>query len=426
MKKIYLILMTCFILFSCGDKDEMIFDGEISKDAISFEAVPGGALLRYSLPDNPDIFAIQAKYKNFKGETIVCKGTYDAESILLKGFIEEESNVPVEISTMDNKGNLSKSIEMSFSTLKCAASTFFDNLEVLTYWRGFRIRYSASGNPDGFVHVGKITMNPRTQENDTIIVKSFPINEGEYTIRFPEESNMETNKTDVFIWTEDFRGNIVKEKVFANIPASLDKLADPNDFSFSGSSYESTSKWNQFGKRYLFDGDKKGVFRAQQSFIGGYCFLSNKRAVPGDWIIDLKEEKELSRMKLYCPVNTDTWPSSIYRSPIYYMPNRVIAYGSTDGNEWDELGEFYQSKYLPDNQKWCFACKDPAQKCLTLEEVEAADPISMNINFMMTEKKYRYLKFKVSEVFQGYHGSYWANTENRVALMEIEVYEKKN
>ena len=59
MKNTILILLLIFGLFACEDNDSY-FDASIPQENVSFEAIPGGAIMYYDLKGYKDIFSIRA------------------------------------------------------------------------------------------------------------------------------------------------------------------------------------------------------------------------------------------------------------------------------------------------------------------------------------------------------------------------------
>lgn len=430
MKRLFLFLIIICAIFSCQNEDDIYFDASFDGVELTFEPITGGAIMKYKLPAKSDIYAVQATYKDYKGEEMTVKGTYLSNEIILSGFIDDEASVPVKITLVDNKGNASKSIDRSFSTSKSAAKAFFDDLEVKPYWSGFFVKYKAPEITDGFVHIAYIGTNYMTKELDTLLIKTFPIESGEIVKRFPDICNRETQTTTVVVWTEDFRGNIVEKKIYNDIPAAMDELIDPSNFDFNGSSVE-RPEW-KIGWKYLFDGDTKGetmVHNGANSVC--YSFISNPYAVPGFFSIDLQEERELSRFKLYAALNNDIeWHWDYWGNvPGALLPNHVKVYASNDPyqpiEEWDYMGEYFESVNTPEQDRWMYPMIDPAKVFKKVSDIEKEDAAFMQINFDITGKKYRYLRFEVLEVYQGeYWGYFKANEDLKVSFHEVEVYGK--
>ena len=220
--------------------------------------------------------------------------------------------------------------------------------------------------------------------------------------------------------SEDSRGNLVKKEVFKDVPAAFRELMDPTNFEFTGPSDEDMG-WIKrgVGKEYLFDGELKGKRFIETIGSEGYVFRTPLYSIPNEWILDIKEERVLAGVKIYAPLHVRiSWEFNFHISR--KLPNHVKVYGSIDGDNWEELAEFYQASQSPYEDRWCFATLDNSRYIRTNEELEAAEPCFMDIGFDLSENKYRYLKIEILELFEGL-----GDPDNQVVMSELEVYVKK-
>ena len=98
MRKILFLLLVLSGFIACKDDDEIGFDVPVEFRNISFDAVPGGAVMRYKLPDNTDIFGVRVRYTDAFGKQMYKDGSYLSDTLLLSGFTEAREEVPVQIS----------------------------------------------------------------------------------------------------------------------------------------------------------------------------------------------------------------------------------------------------------------------------------------------------------------------------------------
>ena len=172
-KVLFAITVLCG-LWACKD-DKVVFDAPVPGDAIAFEPASGGAIMRYTLPQNTDICGICAHYVDEQGEEVTIVGTAFADSVLLTGFHAPQEHVPVSITVLDNNNVESASIERTFSTLASAPYAFMDSIQVISTWGGVRIEASYTGTASGIVDVYRVGTNPFTKEIDTLYVTNFSI-----------------------------------------------------------------------------------------------------------------------------------------------------------------------------------------------------------------------------------------------------------
>lgn len=77
-----------FVLGACSD-DEKFLDVSVSESAITFEAVNGGAVMRYDIPASTNIYIVQARYTDAQGQEIKVSSSVFLDSLELMGFNEE-------------------------------------------------------------------------------------------------------------------------------------------------------------------------------------------------------------------------------------------------------------------------------------------------------------------------------------------------
>lgn len=442
MKRIILYTLVLCTFFACKD-EEPIFDAKIEASQISFVPFEGGAYMNYNLPQNAGIRYIVAEYTNFKNEPVTVKASYLSNTVKLKGFVDAEKDVLVYVSLEDKQGNRSEKQTLRFSTLKSAAKSFFDDLQIKEYWDGFVMEYTAPEIIDAFVHIGVIDTNRITNKIDTLLLKTEIINSGNNRIKYAGVSK-DKDSTDVVIWTEDFEGNPIKKQVFPKVPSAKTKLLDLSVAPFYGSSLEYRRR--NASKKFLFDGDKNGVKRVEYGEDNqGFTFVSGTNEVPGNWVIDLGKEEILGIVRLYCTLHSSAisyWSRFWQGNPAFSTPNRFKIYGSNDPNlpfsqwqaarkcdgsgEWVELGEYHQDIFTPEAERWVYPLYDPLTDYNDAASISEADPAFAEVLIDLTGASYRYVRLEVLETFKYQDDSNVdSNPDKRVILSELEVYVKK-
>lgn len=432
MKKFLILFVFWSIFLSCEDNDKISFGEDVSELELTFEAIPGGAIMKYKFPENSTANFIEAKYKDFKGNVFTVLGTHLDNSITMNGFIEAEDNVQVKISLLDSQGNRSKSATYNFSTKRSAASAIFDELKVESYWNGFKLSYSPTELSDGFIHVAYLGENALTDGLDTILLKSYTIDRNGGNYYFSGAKTTDNTSTAV-VWTEDFRGNIVKKKVFKDIETYATKMLPQENLTLTGNYISSVENdYNKFGWKYLFDGDKNGARSLREGTIYStyymqehFTFISDANGVDYDgWIVDLGTENVISNVRIYAQLSlalTPVW-NYLYQYFGDKLPCEVKVYASNDMVNWEEKAEYYQHPETPKAERWCYAAVNKGKAYDNHKDLEAADPCYLDLNFDVEETKYRYIKVQVLDVYEQSSGR---NNERRVTFNELEVYVKK-
>ena len=437
MKRILFISFILLAFWGCSDDDSFSFGSLMSQEDIRFKAQPGGAMMYYKLPDENEIFGINVRYKDAQNIEVLKTSDYGSDSLFLDGFNEARQGVSARVTLVDNKGNESKSMEVTFNTEESAPYAFIDKAQVLPSWGGFQVLYESPGQASGMVHIFYLGTNPLTQGPDTILVKSFPILKGGDTLTFPLAQMREKNT--IIVRTEDYRGYRVGQKIWPDIESYISERLPltENDFDAGGKSLERDNM--KVGLKYLFDGDLKGEQRintGKQEEM--FTFLAGPDAIGKPMFVDLGEEKVpasiriygLLRMKLLMPVS-NPWN----QFPEAKLPCDVTVYGGNDKNcnAWDKLGSFVQSPSLTPKERWDWRCdqNNTEDRLGDPEALNAADPCYMEVSFFASPKRYRYLKIVVNDTFD--LGEQYAefndelgNPENYVTMHELEVYVKKD
>lgn len=453
MKRHKWILIFLLLGFLACNDDDVEFIVSPNGLEIDFKPVAGGAMMYYSLPRNGEIFAMNVRYTNSQGKSVLKACGYGGDSILLDGFTRKVSDVSARISFVNKNNKESGEFEYKFNTLNSAPWDFFEGLQVEAYWGGFKVNYTAPEVVTGIAHVFYLGTNMTTKQEDTLLVQSFPINRGVNTMSFKPQQEKKAHT--VIIRTEDFQGYRVRQEIYPNIDAYLTEKwpMTPDDFNDFGLSQENEAA--KSGVKYLFDGELRGRERLIDSkdenpmsrpYTAVVCtYLAGPMSFNKPIVLDLKEEKVPGWVRLYCmqPINAQF--TSNAANPLgkmwrgFYidkLPCKLTVYGSKQedpySDAWVKLGELDQKpESIQNKESWAFRNWQLGEAVLPekIEEFEQFDPISVDIEFAAGKETYRYLKIVVEDTFRrpgelSLETNY--NTEQYFTLHELEVYVKKD
>lgn len=446
--KYILLLFIVFGFWACQDDDDGTFRITMSKENVHFKATPGGAVMYYYLPSDGDVFSLNLRYTDARGQEVLKVGGYGGDSLIIEGFNEARKGVPAQVTLVNRRNEESSAIEVSFDTENSAPYAFFESAEVSPYWEGFQVTYEAPDQVAGMAHVFYLGTNPLTHNPDTILVKSFPILRGRDTMRFRLQQLREKNT--IILRTEDYRGYRVKQKIWEDVEAyGLEKLnlSEANFIDKYNLSQE--IERDKLGAKYLFDGDLKG----KQRMLGGdrfsvYTFLAGPNAREVPFIFDMNQAEVPACVRIYgmlkfdVPFPDNTYPKNDHLSSEIWMgtykdklPCYVTLYGGNDkdGDDWKELGSFYQNRLTLEEDRWSVRCSHKNYLYRNEEELATAEPAYIEIMFTASKlEKYRYLKLIVNDVFvYDYYVAYGIITDNYnqakyVTMHEFEIYVKKD
>lgn len=454
IRKTLFLFVTLACLWACNDDDEIGFDVPVEfRKELSFTPIPGGAIMKYYLPDNSDIFGVRVTYKDAWGYDITKEGTYLVDSLRLSGFNEAQQNVPAQVRFFNNAMEESAPIDVTFDTQDSAPVSFFDNLTVNSFWGGFSLSYTSPGMVDGMVHVLYVGTNPRTQQTDSILIMSTPIIENGDTLNFVLQQVLD--EVTVVVRTEDYRGYRVKQEIFAGLPNLYKDTLDAMEFDFRFTGNIVTDTEYEFGEQYLFDGDKKGDRRRQhllenRNSYQYSTFVAGPNAFGERFIIDLREPKVPASVNLYAYVNFGTnwpFPTSWYDFPALVadvwnnsytskLPCKVKMYGTNENPETVDLASCtllykldQETSYAGWDASWAVRTDDyysisPSYLSVTEAEYAAVQPVVLEMLCNYSGETYRYLIFVVEDTFNGeafYESGTDYNTREYISFNELEV-----
>ncbi len=466
IRKILFLLPILFVFVACKDDDGSGFDVPVEFRNISFDPVPGGAVMRYKLPDNMDIFGVRARYKDVYGRNLVKEGTYLTDTLLLNGFTDARVNEPVQLTFLNSKLEESAPIEKTFNTEAAATVALFDNLTVNPFWGGFNVTYTSPSIVDGTVHVFYVGINPTTKKEDNILMGSFPILEGGDTLNFELKQALDELK--VVIRTDDFEGNQVKSQLYTGIDALSMEMLSPDQYTFSfPKDLAIEDEEHQIGVKYLFDGQKKGAnYRKNRQQGEKYkfgTFVAGPNAFGERFVIDFGTPRVPAMLRgdafLYhgysYPYSNPDWPdpnldmfvcnlwNAVYTSR---LPAIIRVYGTNDDPKTVALDKCTLLYKLEDDpgwanfysNAWCrysdysygpHASKD-AFKNKDDNTFEAADPISLDMKCNYSGASFRYVFFIVEDTYMSrrwsnnYPYGFEENANEYITFDELEVFVK--
>lgn len=451
MKNSCFILFILLALWSCKDDDTTLFDVTVAnpEEVFTFDAIPGGAIMTYSVPKDAGVYYVEAQYTNVQNKLVTVRGSYLSTTMELSGFSEARTDVPVNIYLCDRNDNRSAPIHRVFSTIDSGPVAFFDKVKVESSWNGFRIMYDNPEFSKGLAHVFYLGVNPLDHKPDTILIESFPLTPGADTLTFQLKQSASTNT--IFIRTEDVKGFRVITKSWENIaayttekyPITKEQFTDPYGYAVE----ENTDY--KYGKEYLFDGETKGKYMLQYSTGGGpfncKIFLTKPDACGQPFIIDYGKPQLTAMIKMYSPVKVGTWASStgVLKDHKYAtllearisnkLPCDVTIYGSDSPDPkgtWTQIGKSKVSPEQAWEKRWCtnVCTQNYEVPTYTANTIDSAEDVFLDIVCDVMAKEYRYVKIVVNDVFrlESYYSSAAKENTNKVfVLSELEVYVKE-
>ncbi len=427
MKKsiLWICLLLFGVLFACHDDDNACLEVPVAEEDIWFTPVSGGAVMHYRVSGPTDVYAVCARYTDAQGKKMTVSSSVYQDTLVLLGFNEARESVPVEIVFTDKNNVESAPVYRTFSTLVSGPYAFLDGVEMEEAWNGVNLRFNYDGEATGLINVYYVGKNAYTQKTDTLFASNMSIvkekKEAFFGINFDHDENT------VVVEVEDYRGYVAHRKVWTGVknfasemlPVSEFELKDPGNWSLE-------DPLQEFGIKYLTDGDKKGYKRLATGNSNVYYTYCTKNGAKGSYVlVDMKQARVPASVRLYSLFNLTE--ASIYWNDPFYMnyddrlPSDIKAYGSNDEEDWALLGSYYTYPYESAANGWGNSYVGPLK---TRTQMDLVDPRYCEIVFKLGEDAYRFLKVQVDGTFSKNSGL-WANTKENISYHELEVYVKK-
>ena len=267
MRNTILLILLMSVLFACSDDDNGGFDVEINEDMFSFTPTEGGAIMRYNLADRR-VNKVSVEYTDEFGESVYKIADYSVDTLLLDGFNQAHTEIPVKVAFLDKNENASKALHFTFDTRPSSLYTFFDEVAVNPYWNGFQLVFNLEGRAEGSASVYFVGTNPTTKERDTLFLENFLLEAGPNVKAFSMTDSQIQDSYTVVVTTEDNRQRIVRKQVWNDVVGAKRVLIPNANFELLDPFHKiitepySTADWRRpgaLGAEYLFDGDVKGT-----------------------------------------------------------------------------------------------------------------------------------------------------------------------
>lgn len=118
MKKYIVSCILCSMLASCNEVTMSPVDKDTEAPHIitnvNVESIPGGAFIKYDLPDDPDLLYVKAAYKLDNGELQVVNASCLDKKLKVEGFADVKE-YELFLTSVDRSGNESEAVVVKFT-----------------------------------------------------------------------------------------------------------------------------------------------------------------------------------------------------------------------------------------------------------------------------------------------------------------------
>ncbi|MDR0700585.1 MAG: DUF4959 domain-containing protein [Tannerella sp.] len=382
----YIFLPLLALLYACAEdrKPEIIIDSDPPKPVsdVRVTNIPGGAVLKYQLPDDEDLLFVKAAYSYKEGHRAEARSSLYCDSIKILGFGTEDERT-VELSAVDRSKNESTPISAKIKPLEAPVSIIGKTIEIMPDFGGVHLYWQ---NPDRAEI--SVVLEKEDNNNEFVPVETFysTMANGDVAAR-----GMDTIPGNFRAYVQDRWENksIITE---ATLTPLFEQLFDRLKFQALYIEGDEPMAWGWVLSQ-LFDGDLTTGFHTAQG-TGRWP----------QWItFDMGIVGKISRIKVWQRDESGSW---IFR---HGNPKRFEIWGTNDVDnmeDWDAWTKMME-------------CESVKPSGLPEGENSAEDLalIAAGEEFVCSPEApaVRYLRMKVLENWSG--GDFFH-------LMEIEVYGK--
>ncbi|WP_316818525.1 DUF4959 domain-containing protein [Pedobacter nyackensis] len=279
MKRIYIVLYLLMVLVSCKEDDissslktDDVAPGQLKK--VDIENIPGGAKIRYELPDDKDILFVEANYKLADGIAKNVKSSFNSKELLVEGFSEiKEYNVQLYV--VDKSGNKSAVTQATIAPLTPPIQLIESSLVMQPDFGGVKFNWSNElKTPVALLIYGK------NNKDEEILIDTYysDAKEGGFVLRGQE--SVERNFTVVI---RD-KWNNLSGRITKLLKPIFETKLDPTKFADLGTSFRQNVQSSSITAHW--DGKK------EDNALG-------EAVIPWNVSFSLGTEAKISRIKIW-------------------------------------------------------------------------------------------------------------------------------
>lgn len=152
-------IWACSLLFVfAGCTQDMVKPIENDKDApgavqdVKTESLPGAVKFTYTLPSDPDLLYVLAKYTNKNGKVLEFRASFYTNSLMVEGFGDTDT-YRVELYTVDRSENRSEPQVMEVAPLTPPILSCYESLDMFSDFGGMTFEMDNKFNSDLAIYV---------------------------------------------------------------------------------------------------------------------------------------------------------------------------------------------------------------------------------------------------------------------------------
>ncbi|MFT3752131.1 MAG: DUF4959 domain-containing protein [Paludibacter sp.] len=331
---IFISLLSAAVFTSCKQEElDTITPGKVTD--ISYKPTNGGAILKFTAPDDNDLLYIKAVYTNSLGKEVFKVTSHYGDSIEIDGF-KEATPQKVKLYAVDRSNNHSEATEIEVTPKRSFIYLVQESIKLKEQLGGVRITWANPDEKTVFVYVN-FSKAGKMYERILSSVSSSP----SLMIRGldPEEYNFS-------VTVEDFNGNKTDKIDVGSYKPLLEQKIDKSTWKVLQNLSVDGDKWE--GKISSFWDD---VVDTKESGADNSYFIINRDDNGGmlkwplDIVVDLNKTVVVNRFvvwqRAFAYVNAEQ--NGVSTDYYYYKEENMKSFSvsvSTDKLVWVPLGTF--------------------------------------------------------------------------------------
>jgi|SRR6185437_16511207 len=326
-------ILLAILLYSCTKESRVYYPGDPNAPApaqisnIKVNAIPGGAVLTYKLPIDPNLSYVKAVYEIQPGIFREAKASYYLDTLQLVGFGDTLSH-EVKIYSVGKNEKESDSISINITPLVPPVQSVFKTLTLIATFGGVNVSFKNDSRANLAVVVITDTTGQGTWAPVTTFYTGAP--EGNFSAR-----GYDTTKRKFAVFTRD-RWNNKSDTLIKTLTPLYEQLINSSGFSCV---HLPTDTWQGAESIYSVENLWDGIYN--QSYHGSFA-STNSSVLPQWFTIDMGQKVILSRFKEFQMNNLFIYQGSAVESFELWGSNDP----DTDGGwtNWEKLGSFHSFK----------------------------------------------------------------------------------
>lgn len=179
------LLATGFLVLGCSEdhnaptSSDGVAPQPIAEQSISVRPIAGGAVIRYELPQEPDLLAVEARYRISSGKEYKVRISSLVDSLVVEGYLEQKE-YPVMLYVVDRAENYSSPVKVNILPDEAPINTIFSSLSLSSDFGGVVVSWENPSESPIAIFLSREEENGERIEIDAYYTKA---KQGKFAVR---------------------------------------------------------------------------------------------------------------------------------------------------------------------------------------------------------------------------------------------------